>query len=73
MNVNFPADDQTAEESGRAAKEPGATETGGPGWPRLILEWRGVPDMPPFESYRGELLPPPSRPSHAKGRTRAQA
>jgi hypothetical protein len=29
-----------------------------PGWPSLILEWQGVSDMPPFESYRGELLPP---------------
>ena len=28
------------------------------GWPILILEWEGVPDMPPFESYRGELLAP---------------
>ena len=31
---------------------------GSPGWPSLILEWQGVPDVPPFESYRGELLPP---------------
>jgi hypothetical protein len=31
---------------------------GSPGWPSLVLEWQGVPDMPPFESYRGELLPP---------------
>jgi hypothetical protein len=31
---------------------------GSPGWPSLILEWQGVPDTPPFESYRGELLPP---------------
>ena len=30
---------------------------GSPGWPSLILEWQGVPDTPPFESYRGELLP----------------
>lgn len=73
MNVNFRADDQAAEESGRAAKEPGAAEAGASSWPSLILEWQGVPDMPPFESYRGELLPPASRPSRAKGRTRAQA
>jgi hypothetical protein len=31
---------------------------GSPGWPRLILEWQGVPGTPPFESYRSELLPP---------------
>jgi hypothetical protein len=30
---------------------------GSPGWPPLIVDWQGVPDMPPFESYRGELLP----------------
>jgi len=24
----------------------------------LILEWQGIPDMPPFESYRGELPAP---------------
>jgi hypothetical protein len=31
---------------------------GSPGWPSLILEWQGVPDMPPFEAYRDELLAP---------------
>jgi hypothetical protein len=31
---------------------------GNVGWPSLILEWQGVPDTPPFESYRDELLPP---------------
>jgi len=31
---------------------------GSPGGPTLILEWRGIPETPPFESYRGELLEP---------------
>lgn len=31
---------------------------GSPGWPTLILEWQGNPDMPSFESYRGELPEP---------------
>jgi hypothetical protein len=31
---------------------------GRPGSPRLILEWQGEPETPPFESYRDELLPP---------------
>jgi len=35
---------------------------GSPGWPPLILEWQGVPDMAPFESYRDELLPPRENP-----------
>jgi len=29
---------------------------GSPGWPLQILEWLGVPDTPPFKSYRGELF-----------------
>jgi hypothetical protein len=67
-------DDQTAKELDRTAKKLGETRSGlirkalrewldkktlgSPGWPSLILEWQGVPDTPPFESYRGELLPP---------------
>jgi hypothetical protein len=31
---------------------------GSSGWPSLIHEWQGVPDTPPFESYRGGLPPP---------------
>lgn len=29
-----------------------------PQWPDAILSFSGVPDFPPFESYRSELLPP---------------
>ena len=74
MNFNLYLDDQTAKELDRTAKTLGETRSGlirkalrewldkktlgSPGWPSLILEWQGVPDMPPFESYRGELLPP---------------
>jgi hypothetical protein len=77
MNFNVHLDDRTAGELDRAAKEFGETRSGlirkalrewldkrtlgSPGWPPLILEWQGVPDMPPFESYRGELLPPRAR------------
>ncbi|GAB4216067.1 MAG: hypothetical protein OHK0012_17580 [Synechococcales cyanobacterium] len=28
-------------------------------WSESILSYEGIPDFPPFESYRGELLPPP--------------
>ena len=27
-------------------------------WPELVLAYDGMPDFPPFESYRDELLPP---------------
>jgi hypothetical protein len=26
-------------------------------WPNVIMSYTGVPDFPPFESYRDELLP----------------
>jgi len=74
VNFNIYLDDKTAKELDRTAKKLGETRSGlirkalrewldkktlgSPGWPSLILEWQGVPDMPPFESYRGELLPP---------------
>ena len=74
MNFNLYLDDQTAKELDRTAKKLGETRSGlirkalrewldkkalgSPGWPRSILEWQGVPDMTPFESYRGELVAP---------------
>lgn len=27
-------------------------------WSEVILSYQGIPDFPPFESYRDELLPP---------------
>ncbi len=74
MNFNLYLDDQLAQELDSTAKTLGETRSGlirkavrewldkktlgSPGWPSLLLEWRGVRDMPPFESYRDELLPP---------------
>ena len=73
MNFNLYLDDQTAKELDRAAKKLGETRSGlirkalrewldktlgSPGWPSPILKWSGVPDMPPFKSYRDELLAP---------------
>jgi len=74
VNFNLYLDDQTAKELDRTAKKLGETRSGlirkalrewldkktlgSPGWPRLILEWQGAPDMKPFESYRGDLLAP---------------
>jgi hypothetical protein len=73
VNFNLYLDDQTGKELDRMAKKLGETRSGliykalrewldkktldSPGWPSLILEWQGVPDTPPFESHRGELLP----------------
>jgi Ribbon-helix-helix protein, copG family len=71
MNFNLYLDDQTAEELDQTAQKLGETRSGlirkalrewldktldSPGWPSPVLEWQGVPDMPPFEMYRGELL-----------------
>lgn len=28
-------------------------------WSEVILSYEGIPEFPPFESYRDELLPPP--------------
>lgn len=74
MNFNLCLDDQTAKKLDRTAEKLGETRSGlirkvprewldkrtlgSPGWPSLILEWQGVPDMPPFESNRDESLPP---------------
>ncbi len=73
MYFNLYLDDQTTKESDQTAEELGESRSGwickalrewldkrtlgSLGWPSLILEWQGVPDMPPFESYRGELRP----------------
>ncbi len=74
MNFNLYLDDPTARELDQTAKELGETRSGlirkalrewldkknlgHPGWPPLLLEWRGAEDAPVFESYRTELLPP---------------
>lgn len=72
MNFNLYLDDRMAKEPDRAAKKLGETRCrlirkapcewfdkktlGSPGWPSLILEWQGAPEMPPLESYRDDLL-----------------
>jgi hypothetical protein len=74
MNFDLYLDDQTAKKLDKIAKTLGETRgglirnalrewldkrtLGSPGWTSLILEWQGDPDVPPFESYRGELLQP---------------
>ena len=74
MNFNLYLDDKTANELDRTARKLGETSSdlirkavrewldkkapGRSSWPALILEWEGIPDMPPFESHRSELLVP---------------
>lgn len=74
MNFNLCLDDQIAKELDRVAKTLSETRNGlirkaarewlekrtlgSPGWPRLISQWRGLPDISPFESNRGDLPPP---------------
>lgn len=74
MNFNLYLDDKTAKELEKTAETLGETRSGlirkavrewldkkklgNPAWPRTVLEWKGAPEMPPFESFRDELLPP---------------
>jgi hypothetical protein len=74
MDLNLYLDDPTARELDQTAHDLGETRSGvirkalrewldkkalgSPGWPSPVLEWRGEPDAPPFESYRGQLLAP---------------
>jgi Arc/MetJ-type ribon-helix-helix transcriptional regulator len=74
MNINIDLDDETARQLDRTALQLCETRSGliraalrewlekkglgSPSWPRPILEWQGVPETPPFESFRDELLPP---------------
>ena len=67
-------DDETAKKLERAAEELGETRSrlirkalrewldkkavDRRGSPALLLEWDAVPEAPPFEPYRDELLPP---------------
>ena len=82
VNFNLYLDDATAKELDQTAETLGETRSGlirkalrewldkkrlgSQGWPALILEWQGIPDMRPFESYRIE-----DRHSPAKSGTRA--
>ena len=78
MNFNLYLDDGTAKELDKTAKRLGESRSGlirmairewldkrrlgSPAWPRSILEWKGDPEMPPFESYRDELVAPKDDP-----------
>jgi hypothetical protein len=74
VNFNLYLDEKTGKELDKTAKQLGETRSGlirkalrewldkkklgSAGWPSAILEWKGVPETPPFETYRDELLAP---------------
>lgn len=73
LNFNLYLDDKTAKELDETAEALGESRSGvirkavrewldkkalgNPGWPRSVLELNEAADIPPFESYRDELLP----------------
>lgn len=76
MHFNIYLDDATGERLKRLAQQTGRTRNSvireavadllarqGPrGWPNEVLAFRGVPDTPPLESHRRELVPPKDDP-----------
>jgi hypothetical protein len=76
MNFNVYLDDETARKLERLAKRSGESRNAvirravnawierdaRKGWPESVLNWKGEPDMPPFEETRGELLAPSEDP-----------
>ncbi|BAC88786.1 ribbon-helix-helix domain-containing protein [Gloeobacter violaceus] len=72
VHFNIYVDDQTGEQLKRVAGQTGLTRNAlirqalrewlatrdQPRWPDIVMEFKGVEDLPTFESYRDELLPP---------------
>jgi hypothetical protein len=76
VNFKIYLDDETGQRLTTAASQRGETRNavirqavqdwlrrdGRAEWPALVLSHTGMPDMPPFEAGREELLPPPGDP-----------
>jgi hypothetical protein len=76
VNFNIYLDDETGQRLTAAASQRGETRNavirqavqdwlrrdGKTEWPALVLSHTGMPDMPPFEAGREELVPPPGDP-----------
>lgn len=76
MHFNIYIDDQTGQELADAAKQSGQTRNalirmavkewlvrrGGAQWPDEVMDFEGMPDMPPFETGRDRLKPPMADP-----------
>jgi len=76
MNINIYLEDFLAEEITAYSKNSGKTRNAvirealktwlkiqkKKQWPKAVLQYKGCPDWPPFESYRDELNPPKEDP-----------
>jgi hypothetical protein len=76
MHFNIYIDDQTGRQLAKVAEEAGESRNaiirralqewlarrGKPSWPEEVMAFKGMPDMPPFESGRDRLKPPPADP-----------
>lgn len=76
MHFNVYMDDQTGQQLNDAALQQGQTRNAliraavrdwlarqnQPKWPAEVLDFAGLPDMPPFEAGRELLKPPPLDP-----------
>ena len=76
MNFNLYLDDQTGEQLNRAAEQSGQSRNAmirqavmewlarrkQPQWPAEVMDFQGLPDLPPFEAGRDTLKPPATDP-----------
>jgi hypothetical protein len=76
MNFNIYLDDETGQRLKQAAKDAGETRNAmirravsewlahrdSPRWPDALLDFQGLPEMPPFEAGRDHLPAPASDP-----------
>lgn len=72
MNFNIYLDDETGQQLNQAAELAGETRNAmirqavsewlsrhsRPQWPDIVLDFKGLPDMPIFEASRDRLKPP---------------
>ena len=76
MNFNLYLDDKTGEQLNRAAERSGQSRNAlirqavlewlargrQPQWPAAVMDFEGLPDLPPFEASRSKLKPPAAEP-----------
>jgi hypothetical protein len=76
MHFNIYIDDQTGQKLARVAEEAGESRNAiirralkewlarrsKPSWPEEVMAFEGMSGMPPFESGRDRLKPPPADP-----------
>jgi hypothetical protein len=76
MHFNVYIDDQTGQQLNATAEQSGQTRNAlireavrewlahrnKPQWPEAVMDFTGMPDMPPFETGRDQLKPPSADP-----------